>query len=72
LQFENNIEYTTGSVYNYHIRTKRGGFIFPSCLLKSERIFTNIPSGLNSAVKLLYLRQLVSCTWKSKIMQKID
>jgi len=56
LQFENNLEGTAGSVYIYHIRTKRGGFIFPSCLQKSERIFTNIPSGLNSAVKPLYLR----------------
>jgi hypothetical protein len=38
LQFENNIESTAD---NYHIRTKRGGFIFPSYLQKSERIFTN-------------------------------
>jgi hypothetical protein len=56
LQFENNIEGTAGSVYNYHIRTKRGGFIFPSYLKKSERIFANILSGLNGAVKPLYLR----------------
>ena len=62
LQFEDNIEGTAGSVYNYHIRTKRDAFIFPSYLLKSEQIFTNIPSRLNSAVKLLYLRQLISCT----------
>jgi len=56
LQFENNIEGTAGSVHNYHISTKHGGFIFPSCLQKRERIFKNIPSGLNTAVKLLYLR----------------
>jgi hypothetical protein len=56
LQFENNIEGTADSVYNYHNRTKRGGFIFPNYLQKSERIFTNETSRLNSAVKPLYLR----------------
>jgi hypothetical protein len=56
LQFENNIEGTADSVHNYHIRTKRGRFIFSSYLQHSERIFTNKTSRLNSAVKPLYLR----------------
>lgn len=56
LQFENNIEGTAGSVYSYNIRTKRGGFVFPSYLQKSEWIFTNVPSFLDTAVKPLYLR----------------